>query len=89
MPARKSQPIDPWSRMDKMMAASVEPTGPEWFTAADFVKRYPGRFQRQCNASRFLREQANCGILEVWKGHVRGFNATTCKYRFRPGKDAA
>lgn len=78
----KTKTIDPWSRMDAMMAEQAEPTGPEWFSTPDYATRYN---QSLRNASLRLKALTKAGTLEEWKGVGKGPDGRKRmlnKYRF-------
>jgi hypothetical protein len=61
----KSSKKNPWAAMDAMINANPEPMEEEWFTIAEYCKRYP------CTADsarhKLIRLREN-GLVEQWKG---------------------
>jgi len=79
MPRKTLRPTDPWAAMDALMACDPEPTGPGWFTVAEFADRY--KICRRTAHQRLL-EMGRKGLLEKWIGRregVSGGHATKWK----------
>lgn len=70
---------DPWTRLDAMFAATKEPVGPEWFTAAQARERY-GWTEQQFHKR--LSKLKRAGTIEKWRGPIAGKCGLTTKYRF-------
>lgn len=69
---------DPWARLDAMFAAAKEPTGPEWFTQAQFRERYElGEVQ----ARKRLEKLKKAGTVEQWLGYSKAERRHLAKYR--------
>jgi DNA-binding MarR family transcriptional regulator len=56
---------DPWARLDALISATIEPKGPEWFTAAEMRKRYG--LKRTAIQLRIKRMEER-GAIERWTG---------------------
>lgn len=74
----KSKPTNPWAALDSMMRYSIEPTGPEWFTAQQFAKRYG---YSQQHSHKVLEGMVEAGKVEKWTGTLAGARRRGCKYR--------
>jgi hypothetical protein len=65
-------PSDHWAKLDTILAATLEPSGPEWFTLKEFIARY--NVSRPTARYRIDKMQQE-GRIEVWAG------GKTNKYR--------
>lgn len=83
MPAKTSKPTDPWAALDALIKFVPEPTGPEWFTVAQFASRYSlseGQARKRCC------DMAKQGVLDHWLGGSAASNGRiTNKYRVKEG----
>lgn len=68
----------PWARLDAMFAADKEPTGPEWFTLAEFMERYGLGYEMACKRVERLKKG---GTLEQWLGYSKQHRRRLAKYR--------
>jgi hypothetical protein len=71
----------PWAAVDALLAADREPTGPEWFTKAQFEQRYG---VSKYVAKRKLAALVKSGNLEQWFGKRMGLSGGFAKYRVKP-----
>lgn len=78
MQAKKSQLTDPWAAIDALVKTDPEPTGPEWFTAAQFGERYG---YDAATAHNKLDRLVKLGRLRSWKGLASANRRVTTKYR--------
>lgn len=69
---------DPWARLDAMFASDKEPTGPEWFTLAEFQERYALGYEMACKRVERLKK---AGTVEQWLGYSRQYRRRLAKYR--------
>ena len=58
---------DPWKKLDQIIKATSEPSGPGWFSVTEFCQRYS---MSNPAALRFLRALEKEGKLEVWNGKI-------------------
>ena len=66
--------------MDALMANEKEPNSPEWFTPAQFERRYN---YARATASHKLRAMHIAGQLDKWKGRIPGQPGVAIKYRLK------
>lgn len=78
--ARLKAFTDPWAALDAIVGATVEPTGPEWFTVVEFGKRYG--IQRPAARERLVKLTTE-GKLEQWKGLSTANKRTVTKWRVK------
>jgi hypothetical protein len=65
MPAKTSKLTDPFAAIDAIVAETSGPTGPEWFTIAQYTKRYGGN--REHNMRRLKKDPR----FVVWSDPAR------------------
>lgn len=80
MPQRKSKNTDPWSKLDAYFAGSIEPTGPEWFTAKDLKDKFK---MSESTVRRRVKSMLIDGLLDIWAGGSAETKKYCVKYRFR------
>ena len=80
MPQQKSKNTDPWAKLDAYFAESVEPTGPEWFTADDLKNKFK---ISESSVRRRLKSMHRDKLLDIWSGGSAETKQYCVKYRFR------
>jgi len=73
----KTTKQSPWSRLDAIMKADPEPTGPGWFTVEECAVRYDMSLSR---ARASLNAKHRAGVVKRWQGISKTNHRDTTKY---------
>lgn len=77
MPRKTSTPTSPWAAIDALVRSNPEPTGPEWFTAAQYMERYGGAH------AAVHRKLSADPRFEKWTGLGASARRTITKFRLK------